>query len=226
MIGSTIATLQDNSAHGEDNFLLLDLGDDAFLDAVMDGVTGHGGEEASQSLVDALSAASINSPEDVVKVLEEVNDDFYQVGGGRFLLTTVSILLCLGDRLHVIGAGDSPVFQVGESSIKQLTGRMGGFLHVGVAKAIGANAQLEGLSRAELPVEPNIRMVLATDGITDNMLTDELSDIVRAAGTPEEAAEKVNSTIESRLKEGRVPDPLGRRYRHDDRTAIFRFFNS
>lgn len=226
MIGSTKATLQDNSAHGEDNFLLLDFGDKGFMDAVMDGVTGHGGEEASQSLVDALSAAAINSPEDVIKVLEEVNDDFYQIGGGRFLLTTVSIVLCLGDRLHVIGAGDSPVFQVGENSIQQLTGRVGGFLHVGVAKAIGANAQLDGLSRSELTVEPNTRLVLATDGITDNMLTDELSEIVRAAGTPEEAAEKVNSTIESRLREGRVPDPLGRRYRHDDRTAIFRFFNS
>jgi serine/threonine protein phosphatase PrpC len=103
---------------------------------------------------------------------------------------------------------------------------VGGFLHVGVAKAIGANAKLDGLSRTELTVEPTTRLVLATDGITDNMLTDELSDIVRAAQTPEEAAEKVNSTIESRLKEGRVPDTLGRRYRHDDRTAIFRFFNS
>ena len=226
MIGSTIATLQDNSAHGEDNFLLLDFGDIGFLDAVMDGVTGHGGEEASQSLVDALSAASINSPEDVVKVLEEVNDEYYQVGGGRFLLTTVSIVLCLGDRLHVIGAGDSPVFQVGENSTQQLTGRVGGFLHVGVAKAIGANQQLGDLSRTELPVEPNTRLVLATDGVTDNMLTDELSDIIRAAGTPEEAAEKVNSTIEGRLEEGRVPEPLGRRFRHDDRTAIFRFFSS
>ena len=225
MIGSTVSSLQDNSAHGEDSFLLRDLGEKGFLDAVMDGVTGHGGEEASQSLVEALSTVAIDSPEDVIKVLEEVNDEFFQIGGGRFLLTTVSVLLCLGDRMYVIGAGDSPVFQVEESSIRQLTGRVGGFLHVGVSKAVGANAELGGLSRAELAVEPGARLVLATDGITDNMMADELGDIVRTAASPGEAAEKVNSLVEERLKEGRVPELLGRRFRHDDRTAIFRFFN-
>ena len=225
MIGSTVASIQDNSSHGEDSFLLRDLGEKGFLDAVMDGVTGHGGEEASQSLVEALSTADIDSPEDVIRVLEEVNDEFFQIGGGRFLLTTVSVVLCLGDRLHIIGAGDSPVFQVEEGSIRQLTGRVGGFLHGGVSKAVGANAELGGLSRAELAVEPGIRLVLATDGVTDNMMADELADIVRTATTPDEAAEKVNNLVEERLEEGRVPELLGRRFRHDDRTAIFRFFS-
>ena len=225
MIGSTVSSLQDNSSHGEDSFLLRDLGEKGFLDAVMDGVTGHGGAEASQSLVEAPSTVAIDSPEDGIKVLEEVNDEFFQIGGGRFLLTTVSVLLCLGDRMYVIGAGDSPVFQVEESSIRQLTGRVGGFLHVGVSKAVGANAELGGLSRAELAVEPGARLVLATDGITDNMMADELGDIVRTAASPDEAAEKVNSLVEERLQEGRVPELLGRRFRHDDRTAIFRFFN-
>ena len=68
MIGSNVASIQDNSAHGEDSFLLRDFGEKGFLDAVMDGVTGHGGEEASQSLVEALSTADIDSPEDVIKV--------------------------------------------------------------------------------------------------------------------------------------------------------------
>ena len=43
MLISKVATLQDNSAHGDDSFLSRDLGDNAFLDVVMDGVTGHGG---------------------------------------------------------------------------------------------------------------------------------------------------------------------------------------
>ena len=50
MLESTVASFQDNSAHGEDNFLIRDLGNGNFFDAVMDGVTGHGGEEASQSV--------------------------------------------------------------------------------------------------------------------------------------------------------------------------------
>ncbi|MEE3141438.1 MAG: SpoIIE family protein phosphatase [Chloroflexota bacterium] len=224
MFSSTVATFQDNSSHGEDNFLLRDLGDNSFMDAVMDGVTGHGGEEASQSVVDALAAATINGPDDIVAALESVNQEFFEVGGGRFLLTTVSIILYQDDKLHVISAGDSPVFHIIGDSTRQITGRMGGFLHVGVAKAIGAMETLTNLARTELPIEPGTRLVLATDGVTDNMLVEELADIVRGSSSPDVAADNVNGMVESRLGEGGMPEQLGRRFRHDDRTAIFRFF--
>ena len=224
MFSSTVATFQDNSSHGEDNFLLRDLGDNSFMDAVMDGVTGHGGEEASQSVVDALAAATINGPDDIVAALEAVNQEFFEVGGGRFLLTTVSIILYQDDKLHVISAGDSPVFHIIGDSTRQITGRMGGFLHVGVAKAIGAMETLTNLARTELPIEPGTRLVLATDGVTDNMLVEELADVVRDSSSPDVAANNVNGMVESRLGEGGMPEQLGRRFRHDDRTAIFRFF--
>jgi serine/threonine protein phosphatase PrpC len=225
MLGSNVASFQDNSAHGEDSFLIRDLGNDSFLDGVMDGVTGHGGEEASQSVVEALSAASLTSPDDVAQVLEELNEEFYQVGGGRFLLTTVSVALYLDGKLHVLGAGDSPIFLVGPDSAEQLTGRVGGFLHVGVAKAIGSSQGKPNLVRTEFDIEPGSRLVLATDGVTDNVMASELADMVRAAATPDEAAERVNALVEARINEGQVPEQLGRRSRHDDRTAIFRFFN-
>ena len=224
MFSSTVATFQDNSSHGEDNFLLRDLGDNSFMDAVMDGVTGHGGEEASQSVVDALAAATINGPDDIAAALEAVNQEFFEVGGGRFLLPTVSIVLYQDDKLHVISAGDSPVFHIIGDSTRQITGRMGGFLHVGVAKAIGAMETLTNLARTELPIEPGTRLVLATDGVTDNMLVEELADIVRGSSSPDVAANNVNGMVESRLGEGGMPEQLGRRFRHDDRTAIFRFF--
>jgi hypothetical protein len=35
----------------------------------------------------------------------------------------------------------------------------------------------------------------------------------------------VNDVIEARLREGRMPGSQGGRLRHDDRTAIFRFFS-
>ena len=225
MLGSKVATFQYNSAHGEDNFLILDLGNNAFLDAVMDGVTGHGVEEASQSLVDALAAASIKSPDDVVGVLEEVNAEFYQVGGGRFLLTTVSVALFLEDRLYVISAGDSPVFTVGSDSFQQLAGRVGGFLHAGVARAVGSADTLSNLNRAEIVPAAGDRLVLASDGVTDNLMVGELVDMIRAASTPDEAAAQVNGAVASRIEEGALPAQLGRRFRHDDRTGIFRFFN-
>ena len=225
MLNSKVATLQDNSAHGDDSFLTRPLGDNGFLDVVMDGVTGHGGEEASRTLKEALEGATITSMKDVEEVLQSINEEFFQIGGGRFLLTTVSAALFTEGKLEIIGAGDSPVFIVGPDSHQQLAGRVGGFLHVGVARAIGAGPELTGLARSQVEAQRGSRLVLATDGLSDNMLIEDLADMVRQAASPEAAAQSINETIERYLQEGRMPERLGRRFRHDDRTAIFRFFD-
>ena len=122
MIASIYATFQDNSTHGEDSFLVKDLGDGKFLDVVLDGVTGHGGEEASQSVAEALNSADITSLDDVVGVLERMNAEFFQVGGGRFLLTTVSAAIYQGDQLLTVSAGDSPIYHIRADSYQQLQG--------------------------------------------------------------------------------------------------------
>ena len=225
MFASTVATFQDNSVHGDDNFITRDLGSDGFLDAVMDGVTGHGGEEASSSVLEALAQASLHSPKDVVDLLEDINEEFYQVGGGRFLLTTISAALYLDEHLHVITAGDSPVFLVGPDSCQQLSGRFGGFLHVGVARAIGATLTLTNLTQLEVSIVPGSRLVLATDGLSDNMPTEQLADMVRRTSSPEIAAQEINQSVALLIDEGRFPEHLGGRFRPDDRTGIFRFFN-
>ena len=224
MIPSTVATLQDNSAHGDDAFLTRDLGGNGFLDAVMDGVTGHGGQEASSSVKEALESASVSSPEDVVAVLEDLNDEFYQVGGGRFLLTTVSVALYLDDRLYAIGAGDSPIYLIRPDSYEEICGRSGRFFHVGVRYTVGAGPTLSNLNRLETRLEPGFRLLLATDGLSDNILLDDLAEIVRRGESPEDACQKVESALEELLQPGRMPEELGRRFRRDDRTGIFRFF--
>ncbi len=225
MVASKVATLQDNSAHGEDNLLSRDLGDGDFLDVVMDGVTGHGGGEASRELGEALAEASADSIDDIASVLVDVNDEFFQVGQGRFLLTTVSAALYRNGRLYVVAAGDSPIFLVTKDSHQRLCGRAGGFLHVGVARAIGAAADLGELTKSEVAIEPGVRLVLSTDGVTDNMQAEELAEIVRSSATPEEASERIEEIIAERLTEGRVPEQLGVRFRYDDRTAVIRFFD-
>ena len=224
MLASSVANFLDNTTHGEDSYLIRDLGGGDFLDAVLDGVTGHGGGEASQSLVEALTAVSISSPDDVIAVLDEINQEFFEVGGGRFLLTTVSVALGLGGQIYIMSAGDSPVYVMQGDSVRQITGRIGGFLHVGVAKAVGAGPDLANLVRLDLAAAPGTRLVLATDGVSDNVHTEELAEMVKVASSPNDASQTVNNTIATRLEEGRVPEQVGRRFRHDDRTAIFRFF--
>ena len=223
MLASVVATLQDNSTHGEDSFLVRDLGDNVFLDVVLDGVTGHGGEEASRSVAEALETAPITSIEDVIAVLEDQNDEFFQVGGGRFLLTTVSAILFLGEKLYIISAGDSPAYYIRPDSYRQLAGRIGGLLRGGATRVIGGEQELT-LTRTELSVEPGDRLVLATDGITDNLESGQLIDLVRNATTPEEASQQVKGMVDRRLEQGFAPTALGGRLRHDDQTAIFRFF--
>ena len=219
---SVVATLFDNSTHGEDTYLVRDLGGGHFLDAVMDGVTGHGGEEASTSVAGALETASITSPEDVVAVLEEQNADFFQVGGGRFLLTTVSVALYLGGPLYIISAGDSPIFHIRGDEYTQLSGRIGGILRMGTAQAIGAGQNLV-LHRTEVLLEAGDRLITASDGVTDNVNPAELAQFVRQAGTPEEASGAVKQAIDDRLERGITPELLGGRFRHDDQSGIFRF---
>src|SRR5262245_10900337 len=109
MLTSTVAILHDNDGHGEDHYVVRTLNDNMYLDAVMDGVTGRRGWEASQTLADALTAAPLTSPADLLAVLEDVNQQLYRRGLGHFLLTTVASALCLDDTLYTMGAGDSPI---------------------------------------------------------------------------------------------------------------------
>ena len=223
MLTSSLAILHDNAAHGEDSYLTRDLGGGNFLDVVLDGVTGHGGDEASSSVADALNRIDISSPDDVVAVLHEQNEEFHQVGGGRFLLTTASAALYLDGQLHIISVGDSPIYVIRTDGVEQYSGRMGGLIRLGVSKAVGAEATLS-VFQTEVELGPSDRLVCCSDGVSDNLLGDELMEIVRGSDTAEEASQQVKTLVDQHIEQGRDIRFRGGRFRHDDETAIFRFF--
>jgi serine/threonine protein phosphatase PrpC len=215
VLTTTAATLHDNSAHGEDAYLVRVLGDGALLDAVMDGVTRRKGGEASRDLAEALAAAPLRSAEDVVAVLEGVNQHLYQLGGGRFWLTTVATALYVEGTLHVVSVGDSPVLLIRHDACHPLCGGLRGVW-------IGGSGQLTHLYRAEVALVPGDRVLLATDGVTDHIANRELQEIIRTAASPEEAAERFRAIMDAQQPSDR---PSWSRLRGDDRTAIVRFFS-
>ena len=222
MLTSSLAIIYDNAAHGEDNYLTRDLGGGNFLDVVLDGVTGHGGDEASGSVADALKRADINGPDDIVAVLNEQNAEFHQVGGGRFLLTTASAALFLDGRLHIVSVGDSPIYVIRPDAYEQFSGRMGGLIRLGVSKAVGAEASLS-VFQTEVDLSAADRLVCCTDGISDNLLGDELMEIVRGSADADEASGRVKALVDQHIEQGRDIRFRGGRFRHDDETAIIRF---
>ena len=219
---SNYTTFQDNTTHGEDSFLVRDLGGDNYLDVVLDGVTGHGGGEASRGVADALGDAPMNSVEDLLGVIEEQNSEFYQVGGGRFLLTTITAVLCLDGSTHVVHAGDSPFYLVKADSHQQISGRIGGLMRPGSTKVIGSTESLD-MNVVEVFPETGDRILLATDGVSDNLSAGELVEIIRAGKSPQEVIISIEDMIKERLEGGTVPHQMGGRYRHDDQTGIIRF---
>jgi serine/threonine protein phosphatase PrpC len=221
MLTSTVAILYDNAGHGEDHYVVRTLNDNAFLDAVMDGVTGRRGWEASQALADALAVAPLTSPADLLAVLEDINEQLYRRGWGRFLLTTIAAALYCDGMLHIMGAGDSSIVRIRSDTSQLLSSRASGFSPLGPPRAIGMSKQLGNPYRAEVTLEPGDRVVLATDGVTDSVTRSELIELVRAATSPDDAVQQLHTVLATRHAKAQS----GSAGRRDDWTAIVRFFS-
>jgi serine/threonine protein phosphatase PrpC len=196
------------------------LNDNSYLDAVMDGVTGRRGWEASETLADALTAATVSSLADLLAVLDEVNQQLYRRGLGQFLLTTIVAALYCERTLHIVGAGDSALVLIRPDTYELFASRTSGFSPLGPMRAIGVSKQLGTLYRAEVTLAPDDRIVLATDGITDLVPRTELVELIRAAASPDEAVQQLHHLLTTR----HTAAPLGSQGRRDDWTAIVRFF--
>jgi len=222
MLTSTVAILHDNAGHGEDQYVVRALDHDAFLDAVMDGVTGRRGWEASQLLADTLAVAPLTSPADLLAVLEDVNDQLYRRGWGQFLLTTIAAALFLDGTLYTMGAGDSPIVLIRSETSQLLSSRISGFSPLGPPRAIGVGQHLRNLHQTEVTIAPGDRVVLATDGVMDIVPRDELVGLVHGAASPDAAVQQLHRLLTTRHAQTQV----GREVRRDDWTAIVRFFDS
>jgi serine/threonine protein phosphatase PrpC len=213
---------QDNSFHGEDAYITRELSRHIAIDAVFDGATGRGGADASGYAAKALQEATVDSVDGLTTLLDMTNQRLYQRGRGRFFLTTASVTLKIGSTLHVLNVGDSPVFLIRGHDITPLTGTAQGATFLGIANALGRHEKLS-YKATSVSLEAEDRLVLATDGLIENVAPSELVALIDAERSPEQAVVALRQLFGEKKQgnKGRVDDSSG--FRRDDATAIIRY---
>jgi serine/threonine protein phosphatase PrpC len=216
------AAYHDNSCHGEDAYLIREVTPAIVLDAVLDGATARGGADASSYAAEMLQGATVQTVDDLTTLLELVNKRLFQRGRGRFFLTTASVALKIGPTLHVVSVGDSPVFLIRGRDSVPLTASAKGPTFVGVANSLGRHEKLS-YKASGTSLQAQDRLVLATDGLIENVAPSELVALVNDAPSPEEAVTALGQLLceKKRWNKGRIDDRSG--FRRDDATAILRY---
>ena len=225
MNNGTAASYQDNAAHGEDEFIIRELSGTSILDAVLDGVTHCQGAYASSFAAEFIQNATIDSVSDLMDVLEQANHTLFQSGQGSNLLTTVSVTLKVGDELHVVNAGDSPVYLIRNDELLELAAIIdAGPLANLINGALGLKEKFNYSSKS-ISLRAHDRIILLTDGLSNNVFAEEMGTIVRKAASPQDAVSALEELVgeRRRLHKGREDSYVT--FKEDDQTAIIRFFD-
>jgi serine/threonine protein phosphatase PrpC len=218
------AAYHDNSYHGEDAYVIRDLHPHNALDAVLDGATARGGADASGYVAEVLRGATIATVDDLTTLLDVANKQLFQRGRGRFFLTTASVALKLGPTLHVVSVGDSPVFLIRGHDIVPLTPSAQGHTFPGMVNALGLRERLS-YKATSISLRAQDRLVLATDGLIENVAPSELTTLMDDAPSPEAAVSALGRLLSARKRENRGRDDDRSEFRRDDATAIIRYFD-
>jgi len=214
----------------EDSLAVLSVHDLMTVLAVADGLGGsRDGKEASATAVRCLRDALISadarhtSPRTaVLNGLEQANRDIIARGIGS--ATTVVVAAITGDFLRSYHVGDSGLLQIGQRGrMKQQT-----VAHspVGFAEASGMLSEEEALHHAErhyvsntlgaaemsIEVGPALKLnrrdtvLLASDGLFDNLRVDEIVSRARA-GALEQCADRLQATALHRMATPHTSQP-------------------
>src|SRR5256714_3992018 len=196
--------------HNEDRYLT-----DEHLFAVADGVGGHkAGEVASQTAVETLqrefTEPTTDALIDAVKTanrtvwnLAETNSD--QRGMGT-TLTAIALVDDGGEqRLAIVNVGDSRAYLLQQGELEQLTedhslveqlvreGQLTpeeAMVHPQrsiITRALGLDPDVE-VDSWELTPYKGDRLLLCSDGLTNEVSDDHIASTLRSVGDPEEAA--------------------------------------
>lgn len=222
MKNGLVASYHNNQAHGDDAYLILEPGNDAVLDMILDGVSTGKGSAASGLMVETLQKATIKSVEDIATILKNVNKALWRKTSG-FSLTTVTIGFKVGDQLNILNSGDSPAFLIRNGKIEELTvlDKVPGDL-VTITNAVGIGQDFD-FHLKKIQLKTGDKLILVTDGISDNVYPEELLDVCKEQ-TPEKAISALKRLTENRQVQNKGREDRFGHFKDDDLTAIIRYF--
>jgi protein phosphatase len=230
----------DKQTENEDSAAIIQLGDDSLVLAVADGVGGSAaGREASNATVRMLSRVLTKLPEETPQLRPAILDAVDQankavLGLARGAATTLVVAQLDAKRLQSYHVGDSELLTVGQRGrIKQ---RVVPHSPTGFAVEAGLLDEDEAVQHdqrhvlfnvigsSDMRVEvgpamqlaPRDTVLLASDGLFDNLYIDEIVDTIRS-GPLVAAADRLVERVQARMKGS---DTAGQPCKPDDLTVV------
>jgi serine/threonine protein phosphatase PrpC len=219
-----VATYHDNTCHGEDAFVSVEMAPDIALDAVLDGATGRGGQYASRTAAEALQNGAIGDPSALLVSVETINRVLFQRGKGRFFLTTLSVALKVHETLHVVSVGDSPILLLRRNDLMPLTAAATRAPAAGRMPALLGRHDKLSYEATRVDLQESDRLILATDGVSDHLGVAPLAELVRQAATPDAAVTALREILRHKQRGHRYAIDTLRTWTADDATAVIRYF--
>jgi serine/threonine protein phosphatase PrpC len=230
----------DKQTENEDSAAIIQLGDDSLVLAVADGVGGSvAGREASNATVRTLSRVLTKLPDEaaplrpaILDAVEEANKTV--LGLARGAATTLVVAQLDATRLQSYHVGDSELLAVGQRGrIKQ---RVVPHSPTGFAVEAGLLDEDEavqhdqrhvlfnviGSSDMRVEVGPALQLavhdtvLLASDGLFDNLYIDEIVDTIRS-GPLVAAADRLVERVQARMQ---GVETAGQPCKPDDLTVV------
>jgi serine/threonine protein phosphatase PrpC len=229
----------DKKTDNEDSAAIIQLGDDSLVLAVADGVGGSvAGREASNATVRTLSRVLTKLPDETPQLRPAILDAVEAankavLGLARGAATTLVVAQLDATRLRSYHVGDSELLAVGQRGlIKQ---RVVPHSPTGFAVEAGLLDEDEavqhdqrhvlfnviGSSDMRVEVGPALQLsvrdtvLLASDGLFDNLYIDEIVDTIRS-GPLTAAADRLVARVQARMKGEGVDQPS----KPDDLTVV------
>ena len=116
------------------------------------------------------------------------------------MATTFTALLFIGGAAHVVHVGDSRAYRYAASRLEQLTTDHladTGAMALALQRAIGFEPQVR-IDHAALDLAPHDRFLLCSDGLHGVLSPARVAEILRGAGTPQEASRQLkNAALEA-----------------------------